>query len=212
MRTDGFWIRFGAISAVASVALYASVTVLGASLRPDYSHIRDSVSELIEIGAPNKVLLDTMMGAYHLLLIPFAYALHFRVTVYPTRLVGANLNRRCRCHRNHHHCVFSVRRWLRSQSNNDRWQRVWRTGGNHRVVGLHRHGGYIQSNTRARLMEPIRSVHVGDGTADPWLRSCRADFVEHRLYGPGRTRRAVTDIPMAHRPRTASVAVDTEGT
>lgn len=59
MRRGDFWIRIGSICVIVSVALYISVTVLGASLRPGYSHVRDSVSELVEIGAANKALLDT---------------------------------------------------------------------------------------------------------------------------------------------------------
>jgi len=53
-----------------------TATIVGAALRPGYSHIADSISELTEAGAPNKMLLDAMIGAYHLLFIPFAYGLH----------------------------------------------------------------------------------------------------------------------------------------
>jgi hypothetical protein len=77
MSREDQWIRISALSAIALVVLYITVTIVGASLRPGYSHVRDSVSELIEVGAPNKALLDTLMGTYHLLLISFAYGLHF---------------------------------------------------------------------------------------------------------------------------------------
>jgi hypothetical protein len=70
------WIRFGGASGIALVVIYITATVVGAALRPGYSHIRDSVSELIEVGAPNKALLDTMISSYHLMLIMFAYGLH----------------------------------------------------------------------------------------------------------------------------------------
>ena len=58
------------------VVIYITTAVVGAALRPGYSHIRDSVSELIEVGAPNKALLDTMISFYHVMLIMFAYGLH----------------------------------------------------------------------------------------------------------------------------------------
>ncbi len=80
------WIRFGGASGIALVITYITTTVVGASLRPGYSHIRDSVSELIEMGAPNKELLDIMIGSYHLLLIMFAIGLHLALP--RTRAVG----------------------------------------------------------------------------------------------------------------------------
>jgi hypothetical protein len=36
------------------------MTILGGALRPDYSHIADTVSELFSPGSPNKPLLDTL--------------------------------------------------------------------------------------------------------------------------------------------------------
>ena len=39
---------------ILAVALYVAASILGDVLRPDYDAIRDSVSELIETGAPNK--------------------------------------------------------------------------------------------------------------------------------------------------------------
>ncbi len=76
MIRNNCWIRFGGASGIALVSIYITTTVVGALLRPGYSHIRDSVSELIEMGAPNKGLLDMMFGSYHLLLIMFAIGLH----------------------------------------------------------------------------------------------------------------------------------------
>ena len=39
-------------------AVYVFMTILGGALRPGYSHISDTVSELFAPGAPNKPLLD----------------------------------------------------------------------------------------------------------------------------------------------------------
>ena len=46
-----------------SPVLFVIVTILGGALRPGYSHISDTVSELFSPGAPNKLLLDTLHTA-----------------------------------------------------------------------------------------------------------------------------------------------------
>ena len=45
---------------VFSAALFVSTTILGGALRPGYSHIRDTISELFSPSSPNKPLLDTL--------------------------------------------------------------------------------------------------------------------------------------------------------
>jgi hypothetical protein len=55
--------------------VYAAAVVYGASARPDYSHIADPISKLIEAGASNKALLDALFIAYNGLLIIFAAGL-----------------------------------------------------------------------------------------------------------------------------------------
>lgn len=50
---------------------YIAMYILGASLRPGYGHISDSVSELLTPGAPNKPLLIIIQTAYALLHIGF---------------------------------------------------------------------------------------------------------------------------------------------
>jgi hypothetical protein len=50
------WSLCGMISPV----LFVSMTILGGALRPGYSHIADTVSELFSPGAPNKRLLDVL--------------------------------------------------------------------------------------------------------------------------------------------------------
>ena len=52
-------------------AMYIFLYVLGGALRPGYSHISDSVSELLSPGAPNKPLLTTIQLVYALLHVAF---------------------------------------------------------------------------------------------------------------------------------------------
>ena len=47
--------------------MYIIMTILGGALRPGYSHISDTVSELFAPGAPNKQLLDILHVAHALL-------------------------------------------------------------------------------------------------------------------------------------------------
>ena len=48
---------------VISPVVYVVGTVLGAALRPGYSHITDTVSELMSPGSPNKPLMHTLFTA-----------------------------------------------------------------------------------------------------------------------------------------------------
>lgn len=45
---------------VISPTLFVFITILGGALRPGYSHISDTVSELFSPGSPNKLLLDIL--------------------------------------------------------------------------------------------------------------------------------------------------------
>lgn len=76
MHQKNIWIRIGGISGISLVVIYILATVLGTALRPSYSSIRDSVSELTEVGSSNKAILDLMFGSHHLMLILFAYGLY----------------------------------------------------------------------------------------------------------------------------------------
>jgi len=64
---------------IISALLYVVTYVTGDILRPGYSTIADSVSELVEVNAPNKSLLDSMLLVVHALVIPFAYGLHWGI-------------------------------------------------------------------------------------------------------------------------------------
>jgi Protein of unknown function (DUF998) len=54
-----FLLLCGAISPL----IYIGMTILGAALIPGYSHIKDTVSELMSPGAPNKTLMDILMAS-----------------------------------------------------------------------------------------------------------------------------------------------------
>ncbi len=58
--------------------IYTLIWVLGGFLQPGYSHIRDDVSSLISVGAPNKRLFDTMS----LLDIAFKFPLYLSLHGY----------------------------------------------------------------------------------------------------------------------------------
>lgn len=55
--------------------IYALAVILGGMLRPGYSHISQAVSELIEVGAPNKPLLNALFILYNGLTGVFGLAL-----------------------------------------------------------------------------------------------------------------------------------------
>ena len=59
---------------IAAPILYILTVIVGAALRPDYSHIINAVSELLSNGAPNKAILDVIFNIYNALLLAFAIA------------------------------------------------------------------------------------------------------------------------------------------
>jgi len=61
-------LRAGAAASV----VYVLAVVLGGLLRPGYSHVSQAVSELIEVGAPNKGILDPLFMTYNVLTAVFA--------------------------------------------------------------------------------------------------------------------------------------------
>ena len=69
--------------------MYIFMYVLGGALRPGYSHISDSVSELLSPGAPNKLLLSIIHVTYALLHILFGIGvlLFIRASEYNAVLV-----------------------------------------------------------------------------------------------------------------------------
>jgi hypothetical protein len=71
------WI-FGACG-ILSGLLITIAYLIGAILQPGYSSIRQAISELIAVGAPDKALLDVLILGFHALVIPFAYGLYLGV-------------------------------------------------------------------------------------------------------------------------------------
>ena len=72
---------------------YILLYVLGGALRPDCSHVSDSVSELLSPGAPNKPLLGVIQTAYAILHVLFGLGVLGFVrdsgSITPAGLVGA---------------------------------------------------------------------------------------------------------------------------
>lgn len=58
---------------------YIFMYIIGGALRPGYSQISDSVSELLSPGSPNKSLLDVINGAFALLYTIFGVAVFWFV-------------------------------------------------------------------------------------------------------------------------------------
>lgn len=69
-------LKFYGAAGILSALLYIAAWIIGPILRPGFSSMTQAVSELIEAGAPNKLLLDSLIFGFHLLVIPFAYGLH----------------------------------------------------------------------------------------------------------------------------------------
>lgn len=65
----------GTIAAV----IYAGTVILGALIRPGYSHLADAISELVAYGAPNRFLLSSLFLIYNLLLVAFGIGLFLEV-------------------------------------------------------------------------------------------------------------------------------------
>jgi hypothetical protein len=61
------------LSGILIPLIYIFLYLLGGALRPGYSHISRSVSELLSPGAPNKALLSAIQSVYALLHIAFGW-------------------------------------------------------------------------------------------------------------------------------------------
>jgi len=58
--------------------IYVGTVILGALIRPDYSHIADAISELVADGAPNRAMLSLLFLIYNLLLSAFGIGLFLK--------------------------------------------------------------------------------------------------------------------------------------
>ncbi|MGY5876104.1 MAG: DUF998 domain-containing protein [Candidatus Thorarchaeota archaeon] len=68
-----------AICGMLSPILYTVMWILGGILQPEYSHIRDDVSSLMAVDAPNKKLFDKFIITSSVLLFVFYMGLHWGV-------------------------------------------------------------------------------------------------------------------------------------
>jgi len=67
--------RFQSICGMIAPVLFSFTVILGGALRPGYSHLSETMSELFSPGSPNKLLLDSLHSAYALLLICFGFGI-----------------------------------------------------------------------------------------------------------------------------------------
>jgi len=68
---------------------FVFIAILGGAMRPGYSHLSDTISELFSPGSPNKLLLDTLHTLYAVLLVLFGIGvLQLVRTSHRARLIG----------------------------------------------------------------------------------------------------------------------------
>jgi len=65
------------LAGAGATAVYVVSVILGGIIRPGFSHLSQAVSELIEIGAPNKNILNPLFLLYNLLTAGFGIGLYF---------------------------------------------------------------------------------------------------------------------------------------
>ena len=65
-----------AICGMLSPIIYTSMWIVGGKLQSDYSHVRDDISSLFAVGAPNKKLMQSFIIVSSVLLFLFYLGLH----------------------------------------------------------------------------------------------------------------------------------------
>jgi hypothetical protein len=83
---DNVWIF--ALCGMLGPVLYTAIWILGGIIQPEYSHIRDDVSSLMAVGAPNKGLFDAIHTVDVLLMIVFFASLNWILDTEAEILVG----------------------------------------------------------------------------------------------------------------------------
>jgi 8-oxo-dGTP pyrophosphatase MutT (NUDIX family) len=87
--------RWLSLCGIIAPLLFVFTSVLGGALRPGYSHVADTVSELFSPGSPNKLMLDALHTLFALLLTLFGVGIwrFVRVSGKATRaaVLGAGL-------------------------------------------------------------------------------------------------------------------------
>jgi hypothetical protein len=69
-------IQILAICGMLSPVVYTAMWILGGFMQSDYSHIRDDISSLFAVGAPNKRLMQSFIITSSVLLLIFYLGLH----------------------------------------------------------------------------------------------------------------------------------------
>ena len=77
-----------AICGMLSPIVYTVMWILGGILRPDYSHVRDDISSLFAVGAPNKGLMQSFIIVSSVLLFAFYIGLHWGIDNGQGSIVG----------------------------------------------------------------------------------------------------------------------------
>jgi hypothetical protein len=78
-----------ALGGMIGPVLYTLIWVMGGILQPDYSHIRDDVSSLMAVGAPNKRLFDIMQLTNIILVIIFFSNFHWAIDGVRGSIIGS---------------------------------------------------------------------------------------------------------------------------
>ncbi|MFQ5831320.1 MAG: DUF998 domain-containing protein [Candidatus Thorarchaeota archaeon] len=71
-----------------SPIIYTLMWILGGIIQPEYSHIRDDVSSLMAVDAPNKKLFDKFIATSSILLFVFYAGLHWGVNSGEGSIIG----------------------------------------------------------------------------------------------------------------------------
>jgi hypothetical protein len=71
-----------------SPIIYTLMWILGGILRPDYSHVRDDISSLFAVGAPNRGLMQSFIITSSVLLFFFYLGVHEGINTGTGSIVG----------------------------------------------------------------------------------------------------------------------------
>jgi hypothetical protein len=84
-------IQILAICGMLSPIIYTAMWIIGGRLQPEYSHIRQDVSSLIAVDAPNKKLLDKFIISSSILLFVFYFGLYWGINSGAGSILGPAL-------------------------------------------------------------------------------------------------------------------------
>jgi hypothetical protein len=84
-------IQILAICGMLSPIIYTVTWILGGILQPGYNHIRDDISSLFAVGAPNKQVMQSLMITSSVLLFAFYLGLHEGINDGGGSIVGSIL-------------------------------------------------------------------------------------------------------------------------